>query len=182
MTVALLLLAVALLAYANGANDNFKGVASLYGSGAASYRGALTWATATTLAGSICSIFVAQGLLETFSGKGIVADHLASSELFLFSVAAGAGATVMLATVTGFPISTTHSLTGAIVGSGLAAVGAAINLAALRQQFLVPLVVSPLVAIAAGAGLYLPSGLCVCDSGSRRNGACAWAPSTGWCR
>ena len=29
------------LAYANGANDNYKGVATLYGSGVASYRTAL---------------------------------------------------------------------------------------------------------------------------------------------
>ena len=37
-----------LLAYANGANDNFKGVATLLGSGTASYRAALIWATVTT--------------------------------------------------------------------------------------------------------------------------------------
>src|SRR5262249_38991040 len=33
------------LAYANGANDNFKGVATLFGSGTADYRAALLWAT-----------------------------------------------------------------------------------------------------------------------------------------
>jgi inorganic phosphate transporter, PiT family len=44
MTLALLLFAVCFLSYANGANDNFKGVASLYGSGAANYRVALSWA------------------------------------------------------------------------------------------------------------------------------------------
>jgi phosphate/sulfate permease len=39
MTITLILCcAVALLAYANGANDNFKGVATLWGSGAATYR------------------------------------------------------------------------------------------------------------------------------------------------
>ncbi len=50
---------VALLAYANGANDNFKGVATLFGSGVADYRKALNWATAATLAGSIAGIFAA---------------------------------------------------------------------------------------------------------------------------
>ena len=39
-----LLLAVVLLAYSNGANDNFKGVASLYGSRTTTYGTALTWA------------------------------------------------------------------------------------------------------------------------------------------
>jgi len=38
---------------ANGANDNFKGVATLFGSGTARYRGALAWGTTATLAGSI---------------------------------------------------------------------------------------------------------------------------------
>ncbi|MBT4740885.1 MAG: inorganic phosphate transporter, partial [Rhodospirillaceae bacterium] len=36
------------LAYANGANDNFKGVATLFGSATADYRRALLWATVTT--------------------------------------------------------------------------------------------------------------------------------------
>ena len=41
MTLLLLIVAVCFLSFANGANDNFKGVASLYGSGAATYRMAL---------------------------------------------------------------------------------------------------------------------------------------------
>ena len=41
MTLAILLFVVLSLAYANGANDNFKGVATLLGSGTTDYRGAL---------------------------------------------------------------------------------------------------------------------------------------------
>ncbi|MBI5362452.1 MAG: inorganic phosphate transporter, partial [Planctomycetes bacterium] len=67
-----LLIVVFWLAFANGANDNFKGVATLYGSGAASFRTALTWATATTLLGSIASIALAASLTQAFSGSGIV--------------------------------------------------------------------------------------------------------------
>ena len=55
----ILLLAVGFLAFANGANDNFKGVASLYGSRTASYRTALAWATVTTAAGSVAAFFFA---------------------------------------------------------------------------------------------------------------------------
>ena len=45
MTIALLLIPATLfLAYANGANDNFKGVATLTGCGATDYRHALAWA------------------------------------------------------------------------------------------------------------------------------------------
>ena len=154
MTFAFLLFAVVFLAYSNGANDNFKGVASLFGSRTTSYRTTLSWATATTFAGSVCSIFIAQSLLRTFSGKGLVPDQFVGSEYFLLAVALGAGATVMLATVTGFPISTTHGLTGAIVGTGLAAVGMQVNPSVLRQQFLLPLLLSPLLAVAAGAAIY----------------------------
>jgi PiT family inorganic phosphate transporter len=61
MLTLLLFAAVCFLAYSNGSNDNFKGVASLYGSKTASYRACLTWATAATAAGSVCAIFQARG-------------------------------------------------------------------------------------------------------------------------
>src|SRR6185312_10024805 len=124
--IAFLFLATCFLAYSNGANDNFKGVASLFGSGTCSYRTAISWATITTFAGSITSIFLAQTLLKKFSGKNIVPDQFAGSEYFVLAVAIGAGATVLLATLLGFPISTTHALTGAIIGCGLVAVGPAV--------------------------------------------------------
>jgi PiT family inorganic phosphate transporter len=151
----LLFLAACFLAYSNGANDNFKGVASLYGSGTASYRAALSWATITTFAGSLTSIFIAQTLLKKFSGKGLVPDSLIASEHFLLAVVLGAALTVILATVTGFPVSTTHGLTGALVGAGLVATGREVNFAALQKSFLVPLLLSPLLAIALGAFIYL---------------------------
>jgi PiT family inorganic phosphate transporter len=151
----ILLLAVAFLAYSNGANDNFKGVASLFGSRTTTYRAAITWATVTTFAGSICSIFLAQSLLKKFSGKGIVPDVLVGSEHFLLAVALGAGVTVILATRIGFPVSTTHGLTGAIIGSGLVAVGGQVSFGVLGKQFLLPLLLSPALALVLGAILYL---------------------------
>ena len=155
MVWVLLFVAACLLAYANGANDNFKGVASLYGSRTANYRTALTWATVTQLAGSVTSIFLAEALLKRFSGRGLVPDALVGSEQFLLAVALAAALTVLLATVTGLPISTTHAITGALVGCGLVAVGNEVNLAALRNGFLFPLLLSPVLAIALAALLYL---------------------------
>ena len=149
-----LILATCFLAYSNGANDNFKGVASLYGCRAASYRTAITWATVTTFAGSITSIFLAQALLKKFSGKGLVPDTLVGSEPFLLAVALGAAITVILATLLGFPISTTHGITGAIVGCGLVAVGSGVNFGALGKGFVLPLLLSPVLAIVLGALLY----------------------------
>ena len=155
MIFVLLFLATCFLAYSNGANDNFKGVASLFGSRTCSYRTAITWATLTTFAGSIMSIFLAQTLLKKFSGKGIVPDQFVGSEYFVLAVAIGAGITVLLATLIGFPISTTHALTGAIIGCGLVAVGTAVNFSALGKGFVMPLLLSPVLAIAVGGLLYL---------------------------
>jgi PiT family inorganic phosphate transporter len=155
MTLALFFLATCFLAYSNGANDNFKGVASLFGSRTCGYRTAISWATVTTFAGSIMSIFLAQTLLKKFSGKGIVPDQFVGSEYFVLAVAAGAGLTVILATLTGFPISTTHALTGAIIGCGLVAIGPAVNFAALGKGFVLPLLFSPVLAIAMAGTLYI---------------------------
>ena len=151
----LLFLATCFLAYSNGANDNFKGVASLFGSKTTGYRTAIWWATMTTFAGSICSIYFAQTLLKRFSGKGLVPDQLVGSEPFLLAVAIGAGLTVIIATVAGFPISTTHGLTGAIIGSGLVAVGTDVNFQYLGKGLVLPLLLSPILAVILAATLYL---------------------------
>src|SRR5213596_3707373 len=152
--ILLLFLAVCFLAYSNGANDNFKGVASLYGSRTCSYKTAISWATLTTGAGSIAAIFLAQSLLKKFSGKGLVPDGLTAQPEFLLAVALGAGTTVILATLLGFPISTTHGLTGALVGAGLVAGAAKVNLEALGKNFVTPLLLSPFIAVIAGAAIY----------------------------
>lgn len=152
--LSVLIIATCFLAYANGANDNFKGVATLFGSGTSSYRNAISWATVTAFAGSVCSIFLAEKLLKKFSGKGLVPDAVALSPEFLLAVSVGAGITVLVAALKGFPISTTHSLTGALVGAGLMAVGADINLSVLGTAFFIPLLVSPLIAVILGAGVY----------------------------
>ncbi len=144
---------VAFLAYANGANDNFKGVATLFGSRTLGYRGALWWATLTTLAGSCAAVLLSGGLVKAFSGKGLVPDALTQQPAFLLAVGLGAGLTVMLATATGFPISTTHALTGSLVGAGLTAAGA-VNISRLGQSFFLPLLVSPFVSFALTSVVY----------------------------
>ncbi len=154
MILVFLFLAVLILAYSNGANDNFKGVATLWGSGTLGYRTALILATCTTLAGSLCSYFFAETLIRNFSGKGLVPDEIIQSMPFAFSVALGAGTTVLLATRFGFPVSTTHSLVGALAGAGLVAVGAAVNGGKLGKTFFLPLLLSPLVSVILSGVLY----------------------------
>jgi inorganic phosphate transporter, PiT family len=155
ITLTVLFIATLFLAYSNGANDNFKGVATLFGSGTANYKAAITWATITTFAGSITSLFLAETLLKNFSGRGLVPDELAASPQFVLAVGFGAGLTVMLATLTGFPISTTHGLVGALVGAGLTAVGTSVNFGTLGTLFLAPLLVSPLLAVGFGVVSYV---------------------------
>jgi inorganic phosphate transporter, PiT family len=156
MTAILILVCFAalFLAYTNGANDNFKGVATLYGSGMVSYRTALTWATISTSAGAISSVFLAASLVKSFSGKGLVPNSIASAADFHLAVAIGAGLTVLLATWRGFPISTTHGMTGALLGAGLVATGGRVNFTALGQSFILPLLLSPAIAIGLAMVLY----------------------------
>lgn len=153
MTIVLILIAVGCLAFANGANDNFKGVATLFGSGTSNYRAALTWATITTLLGSLTAVFLAGELLNNFSGKGLVDDKQVSNLSYCAAVALGAGLTVLFATRIGMPISTTHSLVGALVGAGWAA-GSAIDLGKLGNSFFLPLLVSPATALVGTALCY----------------------------
>lgn len=176
MLTAALVLAVLLLASANGANDNYKGVATLLGSGTASYRAALAWATVTTLAGSLLALALAGGLVQAFSGKGLVPDEVAGRPHFLLAVSLGTAATVLLATRVGMPVSTTHALTGALIGAGLLAASGAIRLTALGGQFVLPLLFSPVASLLLAALLHpalrwagrwsgLTGGACVCVNG-----------------
>jgi PiT family inorganic phosphate transporter len=147
-----LLIVVALfLAFGNGANDNFKGFATVWGSDTLSYRQALLLATAATLAGSMVSLFLAQGLVQQFSGRGLVPDEVIGAPWFLLSVATGAALTVIIATVAGLPVSTTHALIGGLVGAGMAAGPDTIRFAKLGSTFFLPLLASPVVA--AGLGI-----------------------------
>jgi inorganic phosphate transporter, PiT family len=191
MTVfAVLFLITLFVAYANGANDNFKGVATLYGANVADYKKAITIATIATFAGCIASVFLAEGLVKAFSGKGLVPDAVAVSPIFLLSVATGAGATVILATLLGFPISTTHGLVGALVGAGFMAAGDQLNLSVLGSVFVLPLLLGPVASVLLTMPLYkLATSLrtrfgitkesCVCIAPGQFTPAAAYARSGG---
>jgi PiT family inorganic phosphate transporter len=172
-----IVLAVLFLAYSNGANDNFKGVATLFGSGTCGYRQALAWATVTTLAGSLLALYLAGGLVESFKGKGLVPDEVTRQPAFVLAVSLGAALTVLLATLTGLPVSTTHALTGGLVGAGLLAAAGEADLGKLGGSFVVPLLFSPVVALLLTVAVYplfrwarrrsgVSSLTCVCVSGT----------------
>ncbi len=151
------LIAVALVTFANGANDNFKGVASLWGSHTLGYRQALSLATLSTMLGSFASLALAGTLTARFSGKGLVPDALVHQTPFLTAVALGAAVTVVIATRLGLPVSTTHALLGGLLGTGLALSGpSSIRLEALWNTLILPLALSPVLAGGAAALLYAP--------------------------
>ncbi len=145
------------LSYANGANDNYKGVATLFGSDTTSYRQALVWGTATTFAGSLVAVLFAGRLVRAFSGHGVVPDALVGDPRLLFSVAAAAAAVVMVATITGLPISTTHALVGGLTGAGVSSTGlTGISWPTLGAAFAAPLLISPLMSGLIVAATYPP--------------------------
>lgn len=173
----LLLASGVVLAFANGANDNIKGVATIYGSGQLGYGRALTLATASQIAGSLASVVLATALVKAFSGKGLVPPHLLTPEL-LTAVALGAALTVGVATRLGLPISTTHAIVGGLVGAGAVVAGSALDLGALGAAFVLPLAVGPLVAVllawafdraghSIGSRLGRERGVCVCVEPAR---------------
>lgn len=137
---------VVILAAANGANDNIKGAATLLASGVLRYRAAIVLATVVTAVGGLTSIFIANGLIQAFSGKGIVPQELTVSASFLLAIAIGAAAAVWLATFAGMPVSTTHALFGGIVGAGLAVSEGAVSWGTAAKLMLLPLLISPLLA------------------------------------
>lgn len=160
------------VAYANGSNDNFKGVATLFGSGTTNYKKALFWATACTFAGSVAAMMLAGKLIKAFGGKGLIDDTIAGQPAFAAAVGVGTAVTIFVATKIGMPVSTTHGLIGSLIGTGLVA-GSSLNVATLGSKFLIPLIASPLLAVVATSAIYpilrfvrrrlgVESNVCIC--------------------
>ncbi len=138
---------VALLAWANGANDVSKGVATLTGGGLASARRAVVWGTVWTAAGGIAAIFWGSRLVSTFS-RGYLGPGFDVDVAFIAGTLTGAASWVLLASRVGLPVSTTHALLGGLVGAALTSGGwQNLNVAAVISKALLPLLLSPLLAV-----------------------------------
>ncbi len=140
-------LLVVALAFANGTNDVSKAIATLVGSGVTNYRTAILWGTIWTMVGASASAFVSAAMVKTFSSGLIQPDFVIPPELAP-AVLTGAMTWVLVASRTGFPVSTTHALTGAIVGAGLIASGLqGLVWPAILNKIVLPLLLSPLLAL-----------------------------------
>ena len=140
-------LLVLLLAYANGANDVSKAIATLVGSGVSNYRAAILWGTLWTIVGAGTSSFIASAMVKTFS-QDLLETGTIIKPVVVLAVLTGAIVWVLFASRTGLPVSTTHALTGAIVGTGLMAFsGEALIWSAIVKKIALPLLLSPFLAL-----------------------------------
>jgi PiT family inorganic phosphate transporter len=148
MTASLIVLVVgAVLAYANGANDVSKGIATLVGSGIADYRRAIVWGTIWTGIGGLLGAVLAGAMLATF-GKGLLLPGTTATFAAALSALAGAAGWVLFATRASLPVSTTHGIVGSLVGVSVLTYGLnAVKWSALAEKVLLPLLVSPLVSL-----------------------------------
>ncbi len=135
------------LAFANGTNDVSKSIATLVGSGVTDYRSAIAWGTVWTLAGAALAAFVASGMIKTFS-HGLVQTGTIIEPAVTLGILTGAMAWILFASRMGLPVSTTHALTGAIVGTGFVAfAGEGLIWPALGKKIILPLLFSPFLAL-----------------------------------
>lgn len=125
-TVFLILAAVfgLFMAWGIGANDVANAMATSVGSNALTIKQAVMIAAVFEFAGAI----LAGGQVTKTIRKGIVdADLLSSSpELLLYGMLASllaAGIWLLIASKNGWPVSTTHSIVGAIVGFAMVGIG-----------------------------------------------------------
>ncbi|TLY18576.1 MAG: hypothetical protein E6K67_06820 [Nitrospirae bacterium] len=79
------LMLVLILAYANGANDVSKAVATLVGSGVTNYHTAILWGTIWTMLGAVTAASWATAMLKTFT-TGILKGEAASPVAMGFAI------------------------------------------------------------------------------------------------
>ncbi len=145
MTMLILVAATLALAWANGANDTGKPVASLVACAAISDRSALRWAAAAGLAGAVVALWLGADLARLFAGSGLIDNATRKLAEFAPAVAGGAAVAVLLASRFGLPVSTTHALLGGLVGTGLVLHGT-IMWPTVATKIVMPLLLSPILA------------------------------------
>ncbi|HEX7051223.1 MAG TPA: anion permease [Longimicrobiales bacterium] len=138
MTAGLIIFAVALvagayMAWTIGANDVANAMGTSVGSGALTLGAATVLAAifefgGATLIGSTVTETISKGIIETsiFGPTGPMgADGPTLLALAMLCALIGSAVWLHIATHMGLPVSTTHSIVGAVVGIGIASVGLA---------------------------------------------------------
>lgn len=112
------------MAWNIGANDVANAMGTSVGSGAITLKQAILIAAVFEFGGAV---LVGAHVTDTIKG-GIVSPQAFADtpELFMFGMAAallGAAVWLLVATIFGLPVSTTHSIVGAVAGFGIVSVG-----------------------------------------------------------
>ncbi len=133
------------MAWAIGANDVANAMGTSVGSGALTVGGAIIVAALLEFAGA----FLAGGHVTDTVRKGMLDLSMMTREQLVYGMLgslAAAGTLLVVATRFGLPISTTHSIVGAIVGFGAIAVGLDAVKWGKIAQIVLSWVTSPLLA------------------------------------
>ena len=133
------------MAWAIGANDVANAMGTSVGSGALTVGGAIIVAAVLEFAGA----FLAGGHVTDTVRKGMLDLSMMTREQLVYGMLgslAAAGTLLVVATRFGLPISTTHSIVGAIVGFGAIAVGVDAVKWGKIAQIVLSWVTSPLLA------------------------------------
>jgi PiT family inorganic phosphate transporter len=112
------------MAWAIGANDVANAMATSVGSGALTLRGAIVVAAVFEVAGAV----LAGGHVTDTVRKGMLdasafTDHPELLVYGMMAALASAGTWLLIASRFGWPVSTTHSIVGAIIGFGAVGLG-----------------------------------------------------------
>ncbi len=144
------------MAWSIGANDVANAMGTSVGSGALSFRGAVVAAAIFEFAGAV---LVGAHVTDTVR-KGIVDASLFAGDPMLLAIGMtaallAAAAWLHLASYLGWPVSTTHSIVGAVAGFGLAAHGMGAIHGGKLAVIAASWVVSPLMGAAIAWAVFL---------------------------
>lgn len=136
-----------LLSFANGANDISKSVATLAGAGVASINKAVHWGVVWTILGALSGALWGGEIVKNLSSSFYATGTVMNLNIAL-AIAIAPIIWVLLSTYAKLPVSTTHSLVGAFIGTGIFAYGSeGILWQAVGVKIILPLLVSPIAAI-----------------------------------
>ncbi|MBI5631307.1 MAG: inorganic phosphate transporter [Elusimicrobia bacterium] len=140
------LFGAALLAFANGANDISKSIATLVGSGESDYKRAVVLTSFAVAAGAVLASAWAIKMTLLFT-KGMLLPQTQINQLFAMAVLAGAIGWVLLATRLGLPVSTTHAIVGSVILTAVYAFGfSSVLWSGVTTKVFLPLLLSPVLA------------------------------------
>jgi PiT family inorganic phosphate transporter len=160
-----------------GANDLANAMGTSVGSGALTLNRAVIISIVANLLGAV----LAGGYVTNTISKGMISPDLfaaAPDKLMfgMFAALVASGIWVHLATVLGMPVSTTHSIVGAVVGFGMVSVGVGAISWGKVITIVLSWVVSPLAGAIIAGGIYYLIRQRILRSDSPEKQAMRWSP------